>query len=659
MNKKSLLKIKLPSIKVQKISDWAFWVILCVFLYVLTRIGLYELLNMKFYGTDFCLYDNAIWNASRGSWLHCNMLHGRSYLGVHFSLILFLLVPFYWLGAGSWILILVRSAAAAGGAVLIRLYAKKYAGLPAWVASIFGISFLLHPMVHMATLSEFHGTILELFFIPLLFVALESKKRWFFWVSLFLLLSVREDTWLYTTGLAILILWQRDRKLAVQVCLVSVLWGVLALEVFMPFFWGGTKAVSKGNVMFSLYLARYRGYSWSNLVPFFKPRLLADVKLLFPLAFLPLLGGRYFILMLIPLIQIQLGQTDLMKCLLLHYSACIVPFAYIAGIQGWRNIKTFYESKYPRGLKLAPIIMCVLLVCFSFLSLKNSIVLKDRYHEIFTRHLINLRMKTAYKILKKIPRNASLSLQGSLFHVGAHRKNVYIFSGIPPQHDFPGKKTEFIMIDEGRLFVQVHHYNKVIEKLLEGHEYGVVQEEDGFVLLKRGYPLTKNATALHHYKYRIQGEATNHTTGFVEWGKRFDWKAARIAREKRDKNGILSMGSYRFLEKGDYYAVFAIYLKDGVKGWDAVGLEIREKSNAGPGPGRGKILCRKTIKFNGAHERYFITKLFFSIKKDSLAEPVAFYGGHGTVGLDYVEFFKIKGNVSNKGRRDEKTNNRK
>ena len=641
------------SMKIQRVFDWAFWIILCLFIYSLTRIGLYELLNMKFYGTDFCLYDNAIWNASRGSWLHCNLLHGRSYLGVHFSPILFLFVPFYWLGAGSWVLILARSAAAAGGALLIRLYAKKYVGLPAWVASVFGISYLLHPMLHMATLSEFHGTILDLFFIPLLFVAFESKKRWFFWISFFLLLSIREDTWLYTTGLSILILWKRERKLAIQVALVSIIWGVLALKILMPFFWGGTKAIGKGNVMFSLYLARYRGYSLSNLVPFLKPRLLADFKLLFPLAFLPLLGGGYFLLMLIPLIQIQSGQIDLLKSILIHYPACILPFAYIAGIHGWKNAARYLGKRNPKWMKVTTVIMGASLLCISILSLENSMVVGEKRYELFERPLINLRMQTGYKLLKEIPKNASLSLQGGLFHVGAHRKNVYIFSGFPPQSDFPGKETEYVMIDEGRLFAQVRHYNKAIEKILSGKEYGVVVMKDGFVLLKRGYPLTKNSIVLHQYLYRIQGERTNHTTGIGEWDARFDWKAIRMAREKRDKEGVLACGVYRLLKPGIYQAQFVMFLK-GIPGWDATGLLLQKRDKGG----KMVTINHRTLKFGMKGEIKTIT-LTFTLHKRTSVEPLVFYGGHGTVGLDYVEFFKIEENVSYKRRGDEKTNNQK
>jgi uncharacterized membrane protein len=360
-----------------KWMNFTFWFVVLVFSYVLTRIGLYELLNMKFYGTDFCLYDNAIWHAAQGTCLKCNLLNSNSYLGVHFSVILFIFAPFYWLGAGSWFLILVRTAAAVGGAFLLRAYAEKRVGLKPWTASIFGISLLLHAYTQMATLSEFHGMELELFFIPLFMLSLGSKKKWFFWLSFFLLLSVREDTWLYTTGIALLLLWKENRYLAKWVCIISIAWGVIALTLLMPFFHGGANALGHKNVMLSLYLARYRGYHLSHLFSFLKSRLLADIKLLYPVVFLPLLGGRYFIIMLIPLIQIQLGKTLLQERLLLHYSACVLPFAYIASIHGWKRFVCFL----PKGKKqFAPFALGLTIISLSIFSTSQPIITQKSIH---------------------------------------------------------------------------------------------------------------------------------------------------------------------------------------------------------------------------------------------------------------------------------------
>ncbi len=623
---------------VNKIFSLLFYVVLVLASYSLTRIGLVELLNMSFHGIDFCLYDNAIYNAARGTWLHCNLKHSWSYLGTHFSPILFVFAPFYRLGAGPWLLIVVRSLAMVGGAILIRYYGKKFAGLSGIAADIVGISFLLHPMVHMAVLSEFHGMILELFFVPLFFVALGAKRKRLIWVALFLLLSVREDTWLYAAGISVLILWKEDKKLAKQILLVSVAWGVCSLFVAMPFFQRGMGSILQGNAQLSTYLVRYRGYLSRGIAAFIVPRLGADVKLLLPLAFLPLFGGRFFLLLLIPLIQIQMGQIRYQVHLLSHYSSCVIPFAYIAAIHGLKNVRGFFDRRLPgEGFDLrrwGKTVVVLNVLILSFAGLRESVVLKKRFSLIFQEKIIRLRERTAFTILKSIHPEASLSLQGSLLLIGAHRPRVYLFSGYPPKTGYPSRETEYVMVDLGRDFPLVKHYGNVVASLLKSGRYGVKVYRDGFVLLKRGHDPGKNANVLHDIYYRIQGEFMHSLTGKREEGVDYDWKAARVARQGRDGKGGLAFGSHRKLPSGTYKVVFVLLL-EGQPGRDAATLVLKGRG----GKGR-RVLLKKTVKFP---PKQGLDKISFrlELKETTAVEPIVFYGGIGTIGLDYIEFNRV------------------
>jgi uncharacterized membrane protein len=618
-----------------KASSFVYYLILFLFGVVVTRIGLDDLLNMRFIGTDFCFYDSSIWGAAQGSLLHSTILNVPSYLGIHFSPILFIFVPFYWLGAGSWILICARSAAAAGGSLLLRNYALKYSKLPSWGADILGISFLLHPMLQMASLSEFHGAILNLFFIPLFFVALASGKKSFIWFSLFFLLAVREDTWIYTTATAVLLLWREDRKLALQIVFVSIIWGILALTVWMPFFQEGIKN-SGGNVMFSGYLSRYRGYTFSSLGPFLKTRLLADYKLLLPVVFLPVLAGKFFILMLIPLVQIQLGRISYQGKLLLHYSAAIIPFVYIAGIHGWERFSDFLKKKFTKP-RFENGIIGLFIILFSFYALKSSIIVNKKYPALFKTHLIQLREKTAFELLKQIPEKSSLSLQGSLYLIGSHRPETYIFSGFPPLSHYPAVKTDYVIFDLGRPFTEIKGYKNAVIKILEEKEYGVVTYKDGFVVMKKEWPSEKNADVLWKMKYRIQGENNiHHQCGEIEESIDFDWKAARIAREGRDKEGALAFSVHRTLKPGRYKINFRMFL-NGIQNTDAAGLILRAKRGERE---KQAFLVKKIVQFP-SHPSKVIFSYEFLVSEKSVVEPAVFYGGHGTVGLDYIEFKRI------------------
>ena len=609
-----------------------YYLVLFAFVAAVTRIGLDDLFNMRFLGTDFSFYDGAIWGGAQGTCLHSTILNVPSYLGIHFSPILFIFVPFYWLGAGSWVLICARTAAAAGGSLLIRRYALKYSKLPSWGADIIGISFLLHPMLHMASLSEFHGAILDLFFVPFFLIAVASRRKWFMWFSLFMLLAVREDTWLYSTGIALLLLWKEDRKLALQMALVSIIWGVLALVVWMPWFQGGIKG-SAHNVMFSGYMSRYKGYALSSLGTFFKIRILADLKLLMPLIFLPLLAGRYLVLMLIPLVQIQLGRITYQGELLLHYSAPILPFAYIAGIRGWERLGSLLGRKAVK-LRFKDGIIGLLVIASSFYALKSSIIVRKKYPALFRTRLIQLRERTAYELLEQIPKESSLSLQASLYLIGSHRPRTYIFSGYPPLSHYPSVETEYVMLDLGRPFAEVRGYEKAVVKLLSDGKYGVLTYKDGFIVMRKGWPTDRNFDVLWKMRYRIQGEGNiHHQCGKIEEDMRFDWKAARVAREGRDREGALAFSVFKVLGPGYYKINFSMLLR-GVKGEDAVGIVLKGKSK-----NRRQLLLKKTVKFPESASVALYSYGFY-LEEKTVVETAVFYGGHGAVALDYFEFVK-------------------
>ncbi len=612
-------------------TPFCYYIILSIFIFAVTRIGLDDLYNMRFLGVDFSFYDSAIWGGSQGTFLHSSILNIPSYLGIHFSPILFIFVPLYVLGAGPWVLILARTTAAAGGSLLIRKYALKYTKIPAWGADIASISFLLHPMLHMASLSEFHGAILDLFFIPLFFVAIASRKKWFIWVALVFLLSVREDTWVYATGMALLLLWKDDRKLALQIALTSAVWGILALTIWMPWFQSGCRGEFH-NIMFSGYLSRYHGYTLSKLVSFLQKRLRVDFDLLLPIIFLPLLSGRYLILLLLPLIQIQSGCIVYQRDLLLHYSAPILPCVYIAGVRGWERIDSILSRRFGRT-SFGNGVIGVLILFFSFFMLKTSIIVRKKYPALFRPRLIQLREKTAFKLLEEIPKSSSLSLQPSLFLIGSHRKRTYIFSGYPPLSHYPSLKTDYVMIDLGRPFVEARGYKRAIADLLKKGEYGVLTYKDGFIVMKRGWPPIKNLDVLWKMKYRIQGEsAIHHQSGTIEEGVEFDWKAARVAKQGRDKEGAIALSVRRILPRGNYKVNFSMFLA-GKKGMDAVGFVLKKVVK-----GNRRILLKKVVKFQGDTLTKTLFSYEFSIYEATTIETAIFYGGRGIVTLDYFEF---------------------
>lgn len=281
------------------------------------------------------------------------------------------------------------------------------------------------------------------------------------------------------------------------------------------------------------------------------------------------------------------------------------------------------------------VILAFVVVVCSVAGLRGSIVLKKKLPIVFQKNLIHLREKTAFEILKSIPPRASLSLQGSLMLIGSHRPRVYLFSGYPPKTGYPSQKTEYVMVDLGRDFSLVRHYRLIVADLLKSGEYGVSVYKDGFVLLRKGYDTRKNKLVLHEMFFKIQGEHMHYRTGRWEEGTKYDWKAARVARQGRDHRGGLAFGIHRILGPGRYNAVFSMFLS-GKEGVDAATLVIKARAVKG----KTRVLIKKVVKFF-PKRAFQLFSLTLAVKKRTIVEPLVFYGGVGVVGLDYIEFNRV------------------
>ena len=75
------------------------------------------------FGFDMGIFDQGIWLLSRFKDPFVT-LRGLELFGNHVNIILFALVPFYWLGAGPHFLYLVETMAIAAGAIPVWLLAR-------------------------------------------------------------------------------------------------------------------------------------------------------------------------------------------------------------------------------------------------------------------------------------------------------------------------------------------------------------------------------------------------------------------------------------------------------------------------------------------------------------------------------------------------------
>jgi len=135
-------------------------------------------LQQSNYGTadyDMGIFDQEIWLAAH----HLNpflTIRGLNMWANHVNPVIYLLVPFYWLGAGPHFLFLVQTLAVASAAVPLWLLARDRFSSP-WLALGIPFAWLMYPAVEWMTWDQFHP---ELLAVPALIFAywLADRGYW-------------------------------------------------------------------------------------------------------------------------------------------------------------------------------------------------------------------------------------------------------------------------------------------------------------------------------------------------------------------------------------------------------------------------------------------------------------------------------------------------
>ncbi len=127
------------------------------------------------FGFDLGIYDQGTWLLSRAKDPFVT-IRGLEFFGHHANIILLVLVPFYWLGAGPIFLLVVQVLAQASGAVAIYLLARDLLASK-WAGVALAATLLLNPTYQWLTWEFFHPDAVAIG--PLLFAYWAARnQRW-------------------------------------------------------------------------------------------------------------------------------------------------------------------------------------------------------------------------------------------------------------------------------------------------------------------------------------------------------------------------------------------------------------------------------------------------------------------------------------------------
>ncbi len=372
-----------------------------------------------------------------------------SFFGVHFSPILFFILPFYLVYAAPETLLVIQSVAIASAAVPIYKLAKEQ--LNSRLTSLtFALTYLMYPAIQWVNWYDFHvQAFLPLFFSFTIYYA--TKKNWRrYFVFLILSLMCIEHVAFFTSFIGLYIAWKFRRSFILNVkhknifagevfvptltVLLSIVWYYFTLwqrDTFFPInpatleeFLGspnftilGAKSPLEIPLLIVLRpINAFRALTYNG-----------HFKLLFlfltfaPLAFysfrdlsalIPSIPWFMFAFMSQTLDHYALGN---------QYPAFITAFIFIAAIFGVRNTcQNTRMQEIKRTLKKIVICSLIIFVVASPLSPLVFSLFPEKAVVVTERERI-LR-----DIILAIPPNASILTQDNIFTHVSHRLEAYV-----------------------------------------------------------------------------------------------------------------------------------------------------------------------------------------------------------------------------------------
>lgn len=431
-------------------------------------------------GFDLGIFDQEVWNFSNFQLGPSSLTDRSSQLGDHFSPILILLVPAYWIWSNAQTLLLAQAILVSASIVPVFLFSAIRIGRHG--AYILAISYGLFWGIQSAIDFDFH----EIAFAPLLIASaiyFADRVKWrSFFISIVLLLLVKEDMSLLVVFIGFYLYTIREFKRGSILIILGIIWYYLVTTTVIPYFSGGS------NFQFWTYSEIGNNLTSALLNVVKDPGLVIDTFTSNPekvrttiYLFAPFLGLSIFsplILLCIPLIAERMLSTNaLFWGTKFQYSLAIAPILAMGAADGIKNILGFLKVRkhfYHTALSITILILIFNIILPDQLPLKRlgeaSFYKRDNF------------ASQAKNVVKMTPPDESILAQDVFISHLSNRKYIYEL--------IPGKpKSNYIIsstTDERPAWplTSARDRLKEIRKRIKRDGYIKVYDRDGFVIYR-------------------------------------------------------------------------------------------------------------------------------------------------------------------------------
>ncbi len=476
--------------------------------------------NFQSQGYDLALMSHIFNRLILGEGLTSSLIvAGGSFLGHHFSPLLYLLAPLYYLCPHPEVLLGVQAASIGLAAWSLYRLGQEVLG-SAWAACAMALAYLFLPGLSEGVFSDFHAICLA---PPLFFwLALEALRGDIrrVWIPLAGVLLVQENLFLYTLSLGLLLgvrgWWshhQVHQRMGLLIGSVSLAYGVAAFSLIQPWLLpegvkgygfvqryvhllpegSSTEGLGLGELI--LGLIRHPAGVFSTL--FESGRLEAFAKMWGGILFLPLWNPMSWIL-LPPFLENSLAKDEYLYSFGGHYAfgPCMVT-----GVMLVFSFAVLKKMDWT-SRKLAPIAWS-LLACSIFWSLEVSQLPISRKSPGIEFGLMQAPAWTDKLLHTAIPMGKSVSAQSHLLPHLTYQNSLYLLPPSQPEVRFvegvemkePQQGWPDVMIMDEKAVQLPYWYNlwfydpdqvrTWVHQLEESRKYRRINQLESLVILER------------------------------------------------------------------------------------------------------------------------------------------------------------------------------
>lgn len=416
-NQNIIKKIKLT----KKSYIFFISIIIAIPTIILILIGCFRYYNLSAPNFDFGIFSNIFYYMKKTllPLSTCERDYLLSHFAVHFSPILYLILPIYFIFSNPVVLQIMQVIIIFSGIIPIIKIAKHY-NLSRVKIIIISILYCFYPALSCGTFFDFHE---NCFLTPLLLWYIyfsEKENKISMFLSLILVLLVKEDAFIYIIIYSLYIIISKKKFLDGTIMILISFSYFLIVSLIMSKYGLGIMSSRYDNLIYdnlgllgvikTIFLNP--GYALNQLFSNSK-KIIYILKLLLPLSFLPVITKKFSRLILIsPILLFTITDYELMYNINFHYSFGVSAFLFYASIINLKDIK--YNKKYI----LSFAIICTLIMYYSLVItyFKSNLIEWNNNKENY---------KVIMNVLKKIPENSSVNASTFFVPHLSNRKEIY------------------------------------------------------------------------------------------------------------------------------------------------------------------------------------------------------------------------------------------